>query len=1382
MGWNILCTAVNGHGQCTSRRRLAGKHRTTRSYKPCFERLECRSVPAITLSGPSIIVLASSHVVGGYGALLEDTAGNLFGVTGNGGAFNHGLVFELSKGSSAINVLATFDGTNGSGPNALIEDSNGNLFGTTTNYAVGYGTVFEVQQGSGVITTLATFDNTPHGAYPFGLVEDTSGNLFGVTRPGGGGYYNDGSVFELAKGSSTIVNLAGFSGYNGYDPECKLVLDSNGNIFGTTFEGGPTYFSDDGYGTVFELKKDSHTITSLAAFGWSNGASPQGNVVLDSNGNLFSTAAQGGAFNDGTLFEVRKGSGAISTLVNFSGDNGFSPPGSGLVQDSFGNLFGTTAGAFNGTGGTVFELPKGSNTINTLAAFDRSNWVSDTTPLVLDSAGNLYDIANDFPTSATTVFELRPVFPNATVNQRLYNQTLTATGGSGLMTFSVTAGNLPPGLTLSSAGVLTGSPNAVGTYQFTITATDSTGAAGSGMYTMNVNPAVSITTPSLPSGTAGTAYSQSITGSGGTGTVTYSETGTLPTGLTLSSNGLLAGTPTTAGTYTFTVTATDSVGVSTSQNYSLVIAPGAFAQYQIAVAGPSTVPAGGGFLVTVQAADAYGNPITNYNGPSTVTATLTPGSTASNLPTTVAINGNGLGLFLVTIPHAGSYSISVADSSGNYTGSSPTVSVTPGSSARLAFAAQPVDTPTGVTLPAVTVQVLDAFGNVVTGDNADTVTLGIGSGPGPFTAGSTTTAAVHNGVATFNNITLVKPGAYTLTEIVTGLYTGPVSSTFSVVPLQVVSGSFAGTPSGFSLQFNAPILVNSVTPVLFGQGFGATAPPPSITLTGPGGPVIGSLVVSTATNTITFVQTDTTSFVNSATPVLPDGVYVVDVSSSAATNGFQALNSGGGFLDGKGTGTPGSGDFTATFTVKAAAAHDDVIWVPPTADGPLQNLNAPGNNQVGGGYPIYIDDTTGTVTSVQVTINYNTSMLTVTGATSNSALPGSSFTLLGSSTPGHAVLQYTGSTTNATHLMGGQVALGFLTASVPNSSPATPIYHGKDLLHLSGIAVSGTGGAVPVVGADALHVVAFVGDADGNGNYSSSDAVLITRVAVSTDSGFVAYPLVDPTVVADTDGSGFIPSDAALQANEAGVGFPTANLANPPIPPGANVTPIGNNVDPTLSLPGHLQVSAGGTVTVPVNLDDPHPEGSTGLAEAHLALTYDPHQFTVSAADIHAGSLLAAGGWTLVPTIDQATGQIGITLYSETPITSSLGGSLVTIDFHPVAGNLNPSTIQLAASANPNGQLVSTELQDAQGTYTLTFGSTAIVISPLRTSPTNGIGTKTGAFGGQQGSDAFFQALGRTPAVDWEALLLSSQADPFANGFGEAFELPTMSNKHVSDL
>ena len=207
-------------------------------------------------------------------------------------------------------------------------------------------------------------------------------------------------------------------------------------------------------------------------------------------------------------------------------------------------------------------------------------------------------------------------------------------------------------------------------------------------------------------------------------------------------------------------------------------------------------------------------------------------------------------------------------------------------------------------------------------------------------------------------------------------------------------------------------------------------------------------------------------------------------------------------------------------------------------------------------------------------------------------MTGSHFTLLGTSAPGRAVLEYTGPALPS----GTQTAIGFITATVPAGTVANPTpYRAKNLLHLSGVSVNG--GRTEAVTSDGLHLVAYVGDANGDGAYSSDDAVKITRALLQADTGFAAYPLVDPVIVADTDGAGYVPSDAALQVNEAGVGIGTASLANPPIPGGTHFKLIANNVDPSLSIPAELAVRADGTITVPVNIDDPHPAGSTGLIE-----------------------------------------------------------------------------------------------------------------------------------------------------------------------------------------
>ena len=114
------------------------------------------------------------------------------------------------------------------------------------------------------------------------------------------------------------------------------------------------------------------------------------------------------------------------------------------------------------------------------------------------------------------------------------------------------------------------------------------------------------------------------------------------------------------------------------------------------------------------------------------------------------------------------------------------------------------------------------------------------------------------------------------------------------------------------------------------------------------------------------------------------------------------------------------------------------------------------------------------------------------------------------------------------------------------------------------------------------------------------------------------------------------------------------------------------------------------------------PAGSTGMTQALLALTYDPRVFSVSVADIRLGTVpLSGSGWVLQARVDQATGQIGIILFSATPIASSVGGSLVTIDFHVQPGAVVGATpIDLVQAVNPTGRHVfATEVSDALGAY-----------------------------------------------------------------------------------
>jgi hypothetical protein len=163
--------------------------------------------------------------------------------------------------------------------------------------------------------------------------------------------------------------------------------------------------------------------------------------------------------------------------------------------------------------------------------------------------------------------------------------------------------------------------------------------------------------------------------------------------------------------------------------------------------------------------------------------------------------------------------------------------------------------------------------------------------------------------------------------------------------------------------------------------------------------------------------------------------------------------------------------------------------------------------------------------------------------------------------------------------------------------------------------------------------------------------------------------------------------------------------------------------DPTLSLgdvqrQGKSSASPGLAVTVPVLLDQPHPEGSTGMTEAVLALTYDPSILSVAASDITLGSIPSlSAGWQLRSVIDQATGQIGIVLYSTTPITATQAGSLVNINFHIRSGEpggVSPrsasaqnvaTAVQLVISVTLDGEQFTTQVDDLQGQFILSPGA-----------------------------------------------------------------------------
>jgi uncharacterized repeat protein (TIGR03803 family) len=354
---------------------------------------------------PSIFTLASFTGANGQSpeaGLLMDSNGNLYGTTVYGGASGYGTVFGLAHGGGTLTTLASFSGPDGAYPSAaLIMDSGGNLYGTASGGgAFADGTVFEFAHGSGKITVLASFNGTD-GGDPLGSLIMDSGNLYGTTYRGGAS--DAGTVFELAQGSDTITTLASFNVSNGARPRAGVIMDSSGNLYGTTAQGGATWEDS----TVFELAQGSGTITTLASFNGTNGLRPSAGLIMDSRGNLYGTAYRGGAANEGTVFELARGSSTITTLASFfAGVYGKYPRG-GLVMDRSGNLYGTTAYGGPLNNGTVFELAPGGGTITALASFSGSDGAGPLAGLIMDSSGNLYGTtAYGGASRDGTVFEL----------------------------------------------------------------------------------------------------------------------------------------------------------------------------------------------------------------------------------------------------------------------------------------------------------------------------------------------------------------------------------------------------------------------------------------------------------------------------------------------------------------------------------------------------------------------------------------------------------------------------------------------------------------------------------------------------------------------------------------------------------------------------------------------------------------------------------------------------------------------------------------------------------------------------------------------------------------------------------------------------------------
>ncbi len=326
-----------------------------------------------------------------YAGLISDSAGNLYGTTSQGGAntganggLGGGTVFELNN-TGQETVLYSFcsaakcvDGE--ASVAGLIQDAEGNLYGTTSEGGSSNGgTVFKLeppaQQGGAwtevVLYNFCSLKGCVDGTNPVaGLIQDASGNLYGTTYAGGP--HGWGAVFEVnSSGVETVLySFRQPSTGDGNTPVAGLIQDVSGNLYGTTSQGGAN-----NAGTAFEVTPAGvetvlYSFCSAGGANCTDGQNPLGGLIADDKGNLYGTTNLGGEYGYGAVFELTP-AGAESVLYNFCSAGGNCTdgayPAAGLVQDAAGNLYSTTESGGTGSLGCIVDSLQSCGTTFRLA-------------------------------------------------------------------------------------------------------------------------------------------------------------------------------------------------------------------------------------------------------------------------------------------------------------------------------------------------------------------------------------------------------------------------------------------------------------------------------------------------------------------------------------------------------------------------------------------------------------------------------------------------------------------------------------------------------------------------------------------------------------------------------------------------------------------------------------------------------------------------------------------------------------------------------------------------------------------------------------------------------------------------------------------------------
>jgi sugar lactone lactonase YvrE len=422
--------------------------------------------------------------------------------------------------------------------------------------------------------------------------------------------------------------------------------------------------------------------------------------------------------------------------------------------------------------------------------------------------------------------------------------------------------------------------------------------------------------------------------------------------------------------------------------------------------------------------------------------------------------------------------------------------------------------------------------------------------------------------------------------------------------VDVVIPSFARGPSGSTVT-SAVNVLNASTPIFAGSAMsiatsaknGATESGNTVTITTTsahglvaGQTVLiagfsdassgydGTFTVASIPTTTTFTYTDSTTDLGTSGGGTTTG-YGLTESGSTVTVWTTAPNS---LAVGEPVTISGAGmaGYNGAFTVASLpGGANGTTFTYTDANVGLANSGS-GTAALARGIPISLSGPTSGVTSGTFTLTYSSSDLTISGALVDPSLAasyGATLSLDASSTPGNAIIDF-GTTTPLPRAGSTPILLGGLVATVPSAA----YYKAKDLLHFSSVSLQAGGSSVATIGADALHLVTFPGNASGSGAITSGDALDMARVVAGADAGFAAYPLIDPDVIGDLLGDGAVdgPDGALLGRYINGVTTPQV-----PVYPGAPLNKL-SVAGSTVSIPSASRLGVGSRVTVSMTVVD----------------------------------------------------------------------------------------------------------------------------------------------------------------------------------------------------